>query len=201
MQLSDALATAALVVSLASAIFAGFAWRRSGAVIRLNGFKAQMVGHGAVMLLVARNAGRAAAWIEQTEFLQGDGRNGVGGTWISGPPLPHRLDAGASASWALNYTEARQWMAENFASADHHWIVRASARLGSSARFRTDWRPVWIWEPGYMGKEIPPRGHPTISRRQLLWLYVRHWLKLKDPILRWDGQTWQVVTDRGGEQA
>jgi hypothetical protein len=86
-------------------------------------------------------------------------------------------------------------MASNFASPAHHWVVRAAVRLGSSDRFKIDWHPVWIWEQGYVGSEIPPRMMAGVSQRQRLWLYLRYWLKRKDPVLRFDGHTWVPVKE------
>lgn len=108
--------------------------------------------HPEVVMLIAHNRGRGAAWIQQWGWLIRGTLHGPGG-WTDGPALPYRLDGNAEVSWMLDYKEAQQNLTQNFPQTKHYWDLVPFVRLGSSPRFRTGRTTMRIWEAGHFGPD------------------------------------------------
>ena len=179
---SFGLSAVALIVAIGSAVANVVLWQRSGAVVRVSGMLATVVGlkehSGQKVLLTVRNRGRAYAWVEQWGFLVEAGRHTVPGEWSHGPDLPHELVSGRRATWLLDWDEARRGLARDYPNPRHRWDVVPFVRLGDDERMIKG-TAIRIWETQYVGGGPPPWWKRLVGRTEIL--------------LRFNGTQWEQV--------
>jgi hypothetical protein len=151
----------AIVLSVVALAFSVAQWFLTGAWVTIRSRSGIVDGqpdHPEVIMLVANNRGRAAAWIEQWGWVIKGTLHGPTG-WTSGPTLAHRLDGYAEARWTMDYREARQSLMLNFPRPQlHYWDLVPYVRLGSSPRLKNGHSVMRIWEQGHFGPD------PNISQ-------------------------------------
>jgi hypothetical protein len=150
------LSVVAITVSVVGLIATYIQWLLNGArvVVRAgSGVAAGQLAHPEVLLVLANNSGRTAAWIEQWGFVV-KGTNHGPTAWQDGPAVPYRLEGYAEVRWQLDYQEARQNLAANYPNPKSQcWDLVPYVRLGSGDRFIHGRTVLRVWQPGHSGRD------------------------------------------------